>query len=151
MEVIDLAHKLAYAGSRSPVPFTTGPEFTNSVPGVPVLSSIRLFVPREQWSNENLFIVAREVCRILGGTAQFDIGFAVAGRTVYDPNRPASGDTARLTKLDANSSTVVLRVASEAGDALYEARFPRLQFEPAGSDQWRSVYAPGAVKDAVQP
>jgi hypothetical protein len=151
VEVIDLSHKLAYAGTRSPVPFTTGPEFTNSVPGVPVLSMIRLFVPRDQWSEENLLIAAREVCRVIGATAQFDIGFAVAGRTRYDPERAASGDTARLTKLDARDPRVVLRVAGATGDIAYEARFPRLEFERVGDDYWRSVYAPGGVKDPVQP
>ena len=151
MEVIDLSHKLAYAGTRSPVPFETGPEFTNSVPGVPVLSMLRLFIPRESWSTENLFIAAREVCRIIGSTSQFDIGFAVAGRTRYSPDRAASGDTARLTKLDAKDPRVVLRVAEAGGDVAYVARFPRLQFEPVGDDYWRSVYGPGAVKDPAQP
>jgi hypothetical protein len=150
MEVIDLSHKLAYAGTRSPVPFTTGPEFTNSVPGVPVLSMIRLFVPREHWSSENVRILAREVCRVAGSTAQFDIGFAVAGRTVYSAERAASGDTARLMKLDAKDPRVILRVAEAEGDVAYEARFPRLEFQRIGEDYWRAVYAPGAVKDPVQ-
>jgi hypothetical protein len=150
VEVIDLAHKLAYAGSRSPVPFVTGPEFTNSVPGVPVLSMLRLFVPRESWSRENILIAAREVCRIVGPTEQFDIGFAIAGRTAYDAERAASGDTARLMKLNANDSQVTLRIAGRSGDDLLIARFPRLQFEPAGEDYWRSVYGPGMVKNPVQ-
>jgi hypothetical protein len=147
MEVIDLAHKLAYAGTRSPVPFSTGPEFTNSIPGVPVLSTIRLFVPREHWSLENVKLAAREVCRVLGATAQFDVGLAVAGRTVYNAERTASGDTARLMKLNARDSKVVLRIAGAEGDTVHEATFPRLQFEETETDYWRSVYAPGAVKD----
>jgi hypothetical protein len=150
VEVIDLAHKLAYAGSRSPVPFTTGPEFTNAVPGVPVLSSIRLFVPRDHWSKDNLMVAAREVCRMIGPTAQFDIGFAVAGRTVYDADRAASGDTARLMKLDAYDAHVTLRIAGTSGDELYIATFPRLQFEPAGEDYWRDVYGPGLVKNPLE-
>lgn len=151
MEAVDLAHKLAYAGTRSPVPFTTGPEYVNAVPGVPVLSMIRLFVPREHWSQENLFVLAREVCRVLGGMAQFDIGFAVAGRTTYSPDRAASGDTARLLKLDATDPRVVLRVAGQTGDMTYEARYPALRFAPAGVDYWRTAYAPGAVKGPEQP
>ena len=145
-----MAHKLAYAGLRSQIPFTTGPEYTNAVPGVPVLSSLRLFVPRDHWSLENIMIAAREVCRVIGPTSQFDIGFAVAGRTVYNADRAASGDTARLMKLDANDAHVTLRVAGPIADELYTATFPRLQFEPAGEDYWRDVYGPGLVKNPLQ-
>jgi hypothetical protein len=151
MDIIDLAHKLAYAGTRSPVPFTTSPEYINSVPAVPVLSMIRLFVPRTSWSLENLKIAAREVCRVLGATSQFDIGFAVAGRTVYDAERAASGDTARLLKLAVADPHVVLRLAGAAGDIVLQATFPSLKFEEVGQDYWRALYAPGAVKDPASP
>jgi hypothetical protein len=150
LEAFDLARKLAYAGRRSPVPFRTGPEFTNSVPGVPVCAMIRLFVPREQWSENNLKTAAREVCRVLGPGSQFDIGFAVDGKTRYDANRPASGDTARLMKLDPGSRHVMLLIAGESADQAYQAEFPRLEFTPSGQDFWRASYAPGAVKDPVQ-
>jgi hypothetical protein len=150
LEAFDLARKLAYAGARSPVPFRTGPEFTNSVPGVPVCAMIRLFVPREHWSEDNVKTAAREVCRILGAASQFDIGFAVDGKTRYDANRPASGDTARLMKLDRGSRRVMLLVAGEIGDRAYQAEYPRLQFVPSGEDFWRASYAPGVVKDPVQ-
>ena len=77
MEAYDLSHKLAFAGRLSPVPFTTGPEFTNSVPAVPALSMVRIFVAPEDWSEENVFTVAREVARVLGPTEQFDIGIGI--------------------------------------------------------------------------
>lgn len=146
MEAYDLSHKLAYAGSRSPVPFSTGPEFTNSVPVVPVLSMLRIFVAPEDWSVENVKIIAREICRILGPTEQFDIGMTLAGRAIYGPNLPARGVIARLTKLDRNDPHVMLRVRDENGDQDWTARFPRLQFEPSGEDFWRSIVAPGLVK-----
>jgi hypothetical protein len=74
MEAYDLSHKLAYAGRLSPVPFVTGPEFTNSVPVVPVLAMLRIFVEPRNWSEENVKIIAREVARTLGSTEQFDVG-----------------------------------------------------------------------------
>jgi hypothetical protein len=151
LEAFDLARKLAYAGTRSPVPFRTGPEFTNSVPGVPVCSMIRLFVPREHWSLEKVQVAAKEVCRVLGSNSQFDVGFAVAGKMRYDADRPASGDTARLMKMDTHDRRVLLRIAGRVGDMTYQARFPQLSFEQTGEDFWRSLYAPGAVKDPAQP
>ena len=150
MDTYDLSHKLAYAGARSPVPFATGPEFTNSVAAVPVLAELRVFIPRENWSEENVFVAAREICRVLGPGAQFDIGITQAGKRIYSPDLPAAGDTARLTKLDADSPRVTLLMRSEIGDRAYVATFPRLQFEPAGEDEWRSVYSTGAVKETTQ-
>ncbi|HLJ67401.1 MAG TPA: hypothetical protein VKX16_08580 [Chloroflexota bacterium] len=150
MDTIDLAHKLAYAGARSPVPFTTRPEFTNSVPGVPVLAELRVFVPRDRWSEANVFLVAREMCRVLGAGAQFDIGITQAGQRIYDPDLPAAGDTARLMKLDAGDPRIVLLMRGEIEDRAFIARFPRLHFEAAGEDEWRSVYGPGAVKEPTQ-
>jgi hypothetical protein len=150
MEAYDLSHKLAYAGRRSPVPFTTGPEFTNSVPAVPVLSMLRIFLQPDQWSEENVMTVAREVARALGPTEQFDVGITVA-RNRYDPNIPAAGVTARLMKLDRNDPRLTLRIQEGLGDRVYTARFPRLQFEPSGDeDFWRAHFAPGAVKAASQ-
>lgn len=151
MEAYDLSHKLAYAGSHSPVPFRTGPEFTNSVPVVPVLSMLRIFVEPQDWSTENVKIIAREICRVLGPTEQFDIGMTLAGRPIYDPNLPARGVIARLTKLDRNNPHVLLRVRDENGDQDLVARFPRLQFEPSGEDFWRSIVAPGLIKLPSQP
>src|SRR4051794_38045801 len=110
MEAYDLAHKLAYAGRRSPVPFSTGPEYTNSVPGVPVLSMLRIFVQQDDWSEENVKAVAREVARVLGPTEQFDIGIALQDLHVYTPNSPAAGVTARLMKLDPKSRELTLRI-----------------------------------------
>jgi hypothetical protein len=151
MEAFDLAHKLAYAGSRCPVPFVTGPIYLNSVPAVPVCAQLRVFIERELWSDENIKIVAKELCRILGATGQFDIGLTLAGKKTYDENVSARGDTARLMKLDANKPQVVLFMEGRVGDRLFQARFPRLQFEQVeDDDSWRSVYAPGAVKHAQQ-
>ncbi len=152
MDSYDLSHKLAYAGRRSPVPFFTGPEYLNSVPGVPVLSMLRIFVPPELWSEENVKLVSKEICRVLGATAQFDIGITLAGTKKYDADRPASGDTARLLKMDANSPQVILRLrGGPSGDRAFEARYPRLLFTEAPGDTWREQYAPGAVKEAAQP
>jgi hypothetical protein len=150
MEPYDLSHKLSFAGRRSPVPFATGPEYLNSVPGVPVLSQLRVFIPRDLWNRDNVFVAAREICRVLGSTSQFDIGMTQAGTVQYDENRIAAGDTARLMKLDAESPRVVLLLRGSEGDRAYEARYPRLQFEEAGEDYWRSVYAPGATKVSTQ-
>jgi hypothetical protein len=146
MDTYDLSHKLEYAGRRSPVPFITGPEYTNSVPGVPVLSELRVFIPNEHWSRENAVTAAREICRVLGSASQFDIGMTVAGTQRYNASLSINGDTARLTKLNPESPEVSLRFISGDVDELLLARFPRLTFEPAGEDYWRSVYAPGAVK-----
>jgi hypothetical protein len=150
MEAFDLAHKLAYAGYRSPVPFITGPIYLNSVLAVPVCAQLRIFIDPKLWSEENLKIAAKEVCRVLGATSQFDIGMTLAGKKTYDENVSARGDTARLMKLEANEPRVVLYLEGRVGDILFEARFPRLQFEAIGDDSWRSVYAPGAVKHAQQ-
>jgi hypothetical protein len=148
MEAYDLSHKLAYAGRRSPVTFATGPEYTNAVPGVPVLAMLRIFVAREDWSLENVMAVAREVARVLGPTEQFDIGITQS-ENVYGPNVPAAGETARLIKLDPHGKEVLLRIgAGLTGDQVYAARFPRLAFELKGEDFWRSIYAPDAVKPA---
>lgn len=151
MEAYDLSHKLAYAGRLSPVPFITGPEFTNSVPAVPVLSMLRIFVSAEDWSEENIKTVAREVARVLGPTEQFDVGIARSNLRSYDPDTPASGVTARLIKLNPRQPDVVLRVSDGVGDRAYRARFPRLQFEPMGEDFWESIYDAGAVKASSQP
>lgn len=150
MDTYDLAHKLEYAGLRSPVPFVTGPEFINSVPGVPVLAEIRLFIPPEHWSRDHVLIVAREICRILGAGSQFDIGITVAGTRQYNSSLSINGDTARMTKLDPRSPDIVLRYASGDEDLVFAARFPKLRFEPRGEDFWRPVYAPAAVKTATQ-
>jgi hypothetical protein len=145
MEAYDLARKLAFTGARCPVPFTTGPEYTNSVPGVPVLSMLRIFVEPKNWSDENVKVVAREVARVLGPMEQFDVGITLTD-TIYGPGRPAAGDTARVMKLDRSSPRVVLQISGGEADEAFEAWFPRLQWEPLGEDFWRSAYAPGAVK-----
>lgn len=150
MEAYDLSHKLAYAGRRSPVPFTTGPEFTNSVPAVPVLSMLRIFIEADQWSEKNVMTVAREVARALGPTEQFDVGITL-NRQTFDPDTPAAAATARLMKLDRNDPRLVLRIRDGLDDRIYTAHFPRLQFEPTGEDSWEAVYAPGAVKLSSQP
>lgn len=150
MEAFDLAHKLAYAGPRSPVPFVTGPIYLNSILGVPVCAQLRIFIEREHWSVENLTVVAKEVCRVLGATSQFDIGFTVAGKKTYDEHASARGDTARLLKVEADAPRVLLFVEGRVGDTLFEAFFPRLQFAAIGDESWRAVYAPGAVKHAQQ-
>jgi len=151
MEAYDLSHKLSYAGRRSPIPFTTGPEFTNSVPAVPVLSMLRVFMSAEDWSEDNVKTVAREIARVLGSLEQFDIGITRSSLASYDPDTPASGITARLIKLDPTSPEMVLRIRDGVGDKAFRARFPRLQFEPMGEDFWQSLYAPGAVKPSSQP
>lgn len=149
MEAYDLARKLAYAGSRSPVPFTTGAEFTNSVPGVPVLSMLRIFVEPEEWSEGNVKIVAREISRILGATEQFDVGITRTS-TRYDANSPAAGTTARLMKLNAGDPQVTLRLRDGLVDHIYNARFPKLQFERAGEDTWSSTFTRDAAKTPSQ-
>jgi hypothetical protein len=150
MEAYDLSHKLAYAGRLSPVPFVTGPEFTNSVPVVPVLAMLRIFVEPQNWSEENVKIIAREVARALGPTEQYDIGITHTSN-VFAPNLPASNGTARLTKLDPSSPQVQLLIADVEGDRVFEARYPRLQFEPTTESFWRSIYDTGGVKLPSQP
>lgn len=152
MDAYDLSHKLAYAGAHSPVPFETGPQYLNSVPGVPVLSELRIFIHPEFWSVENVMKAAREICRVLGPGAQFDIGMTLSGTPIYDAQRQAAGNIARLLKLNPDEPRVVLRLRVDEGDAVYEARFPRLQFERVGEgeDYWRSVYGPAVVKPATQ-
>ena len=147
MEAYDLSHKLAYAGSHSPVPFTTGPEFTNSVPAVPVLSMLRIFIAPDQWSESNVKIVAREVARVLGPSQQFDVGLTLT-RQEYDPNLPASGVTARLIKLNPDDPRMLLRIQQGTVEQVYAARFPRLQFEPIDQDFWHSLSTPGAAQTA---
>lgn len=150
MEAFDLAHKLEYAGNRSPIPFVTGPLYLNSVPGVPVCAQLRVFIDPNLWSEEHLKIVSKEICRVLGATSQFDIGMTLSGKKTYDEHVSARGDTARLIKLDAAEPRVQLFIEGRVGDMLFEAQFPRLQFELLGEDSWRSAYAPGAVKHAQQ-
>ncbi|HEX8918102.1 MAG TPA: hypothetical protein VF898_06345 [Chloroflexota bacterium] len=149
MEAYDLARKLAYAGRRCTVPFMTGPEYTNGVPGVPVLSMLRIFLEPDQWSEENVQKVAREIARVLGPTEQFDVGITLSTHA-YGPDVAAAGLTARLMKLNPNDATVLLRVSQGIGDRVYRARFPRLQFEDAGEDFWQSIYAPESIKLSSQ-
>ncbi len=150
MEAYDLSHKLAFAGRLSPVPFVTGPEFTNSVPVVPVLAMLRIFVEPQNWSEENVKIIAREVARTLGASEQFDIGITHTSK-VYGPNIPASNATARLTKLDPRAPVLQLLISDGDGDRVFEARYPRLQFEPATESYWRTGYDTAAVKLPSQP
>jgi hypothetical protein len=149
MDPYDLSHKLAYLGRLCPVPFVTGPDFTNSVPAVPVLSTVRIFVEPENWSDENVHIIAREICRVLGPTEQYDIGITHTN-TVYSPDIPASGNVARIIKLDRNSSRVVLLIRDGDGDRAFEAKYPRLQFEPSSETFWRSIYDTAAVSISQQ-
>lgn len=150
MDSYDLSYKLSYAGRRSPIPFITGPEFTNSVPGVPVLAALRIFIQPHDWSTDNVITAAREICRVLGATSQFDIGMTLAGTASYEANRAAAGNIARLTKLDPDNAGVELRLKGDEGDQLFQARFPRLQFQAAGEDYWRSIYATGAIKPSAE-
>lgn len=150
MEAYDLSHKLSFLGRHCAVPFITGPEFTNAVPGVPVLSSVRIFIEPSLWSQENILTIAREIAQNLGPTEQFDVGMVLSQHKVYDPHTTASGNTARLMKLDRHDATVYLRLSDGNGDTVYRARYPRLQFEQVGEDFWRSIYAQGAVKHASQ-
>jgi hypothetical protein len=151
LEPYDMAHKLAFAGARSPVAFTTGPEYTNSVPGVPVLSMLRVFIDPADWNLENVLIAAKEICRVLGSTSQFDVGLTVGGKAVYSADLPAAARTARLMKLEAVDPRVKLYFRRPEGDAVYVARFPRLKFEESGEEFWQALYAPGAVKEPTQP
>ncbi|MGH2447339.1 MAG: hypothetical protein ACRDFS_01865 [Chloroflexota bacterium] len=150
MEAYDLSHKLALAGRHASVPFSTGPEYTNSVPGVPVLAMVRIFIAPEAWSEENVLRVGREISLLLGPTEQFDVGMTLASKTVYDPKTSAFGVTARLTKLDPNDPHVFLRITEGNGDRVYAAVFPGLKFEPSGQDFWRSIEAPGSVKQSAE-
>jgi hypothetical protein len=150
VEAYDLAHKLAFTGRHSPVPFTTGPEYTNSVPGVPVLSMLRIFILPEHWSRENVKTVAREVARVLGPGEQFDIGITLAEHA-YDPNTPATGMIARLMKLNPNDPHVTLLIKEGLEDQVFRARYPRLQWEEHGEDFWQSIYAPATVKPSSLP
>jgi hypothetical protein len=151
LEPYDVAHKLAYAGARSPVRFTTGPQYTNSVPDVPVLAMLRVFIDPADWSLDNVQIAAKEICRVMGSTGQFDIGMTVGGRMVYDADLPIAANTARLMKMDPNGADVRLYFRGPTGDIVYVARFPRLRFEEAGEDFWEALYATGAVKEPTQP
>lgn len=150
MDAYDLSYKLAYAGKLSPVPFRTGPEFTNSVPGVPVLSMLRIFLEPDQWSEENVMTVAREVARVMGPLEQYDVGITRTHNT-YAPDVPASGNVARLIKLDRDVPRVVLLIDDGNGDRAYEARYPRLEFERSGETFWQSIYDASAVKLPSQP
>lgn len=145
MDAYDLSHKLAFIGRRFPVPFRTGPEYTNSVSGVPVLSLVRIFVEPVHWSEENLKLIAGEIARTLGPTKAYDVGITHT-QTVYSPDIPASGNVARLMKLDADSPRVTLLIRDGTGDRAFEASYPRLQFEPTGVDFWRAIYDTSAVK-----
>ncbi|MGI8824785.1 MAG: hypothetical protein ACR2JC_03915 [Chloroflexota bacterium] len=151
MEAYDLSHKLAYAGRRCPIPFTTGPDYMNAVPGLPVLAMLRIFVEAGHWSEDNIKLVAREIAGILGPSEQFDIGMTLADNRTYDPDTPASADTARLMKLNPHDPHVILRFSRGIGDTIFRARFPRLIFEPVGEDLWRSIFAPDSLKIASQP
>lgn len=148
MDTYDLSHKLAYAGARSPIPFITGPEYTNSVSGVPVLSELRIFIQPEQWTEENVKLVAREISRVLGATSQFDIGITIAGVRHYSSTLSVAGSVARLSKMDPDDPTVSLRYRHGAGDELYQARFPSLRFDVVDEHFWQEHFAPGAVKSA---
>jgi hypothetical protein len=117
---------------------------------VPVLAELRIFIAPEDWSEENITVVAREICRVLGPLAQLDIGMTLAGAPTYEATRSAAGNVARLMKLDPSDPTVTLRYRDGAGDRLFQARFPRLHFEPAGEDYWRAEYSTGAVKVPTQ-
>jgi hypothetical protein len=150
VEAYDLSLKLAYAGARSPIPFTTGPEYTNSVPGVPVLAMLRIFLTPDTWSEENVLTVAREVARILGPAEQFDIGITLT-QQAYDANLPATGVAARLMKLDPRDPHLILRIADETSDKVYGAQFPRLQFERLPDDSWRPEFTPRAVRLPTRP
>jgi hypothetical protein len=119
------------------------------VPGVPVLSMLRIFLEPKHWSEENVATVAREICRVLGATSRFDIGITLT-TTFYDPNRAAAAATARLMKMQEDDPSVALRISDELGDRVFVARFPRLAWEPSGEDFWQSAYAPGAVKVSSQ-
>src|SRR5579859_4047614 len=138
MEAFDLAHKLAYAGNRSPVPFVTGPIYLNSVPAVPVCAQLRVFIKQSLWSAENVKIAAKEICRVMGATSQFDVGMTLAGKKSYDANVSARGDTARLMKLKTDDPEVILFLEGRVGDMLFGASFPRLHFDPIGEDSWSS-------------
>jgi hypothetical protein len=150
MEAYDLARKLAYAGARSPIPFTTGAEFTNSVPGVPVLSMLRIFVEPDNWTEDNVKTIAREIARVLGATEQFDVGITRTSNP-YDADSPAAGVTARLMKLDARDPHLILRLRDGTVDHIYKARFPKLRFEPAGEDSWGSTFTRDAADAPSQP
>ncbi|HZU12616.1 MAG TPA: hypothetical protein VFB58_07225 [Chloroflexota bacterium] len=145
MDSYDLSHKLAYIGRLSPIPFATGPEYTNSVPGVPVLSMVRIFVEPANWSDANMRTIAREIARVLGPGEQFDIGITHTS-TIYRPDLPAAGNVARMIKLDPDEPRVVLLIRDENGDRAFQAFYPRLRFEPIETDFWRSIYDIGAVK-----
>lgn len=150
MDAYDLSHKLAYAGRRSPVPFMTGPEYTNSVPGVPVLAELRIFIQPEDWSVANVLLVSREICRILGAMTRFDIGMTLAGTAIYDAGRSAAGNIARLMKMETRDPRVVLRLQHGGGDVLYQARFPQLRFEQSVVDDWRASYGASALKPPTE-
>jgi hypothetical protein len=150
VDTYDLAHKLEYAGRRSPVPFITGPEYTNSVPGVPVLSELRVFIPHEHWSEENVLVAAKEICRVLGTSSQFDIGLTLAGARIYGLAVSIQGNTARLTKLNPDDRGVTLRYRSQDADRVYHAEYPRLRFLPADQNLEPSNHAASAVETATQ-
>ncbi|GAC1402852.1 MAG: hypothetical protein NVSMB52_16790 [Chloroflexota bacterium] len=150
MDTYDLSHKLSYTGMRCTVLFSTGPQFINSVPGVPVLSEVRIFIDQTDWTIANLFTISREICRVLGATSQFDIGMTMAGVAQYTAARAAAGNLARMTKMDPEGRRVLLRVSDGDGDQVFEARYPRLTFQETGDDFWQAQYSSGAVKPTSQ-
>ncbi len=133
MEAFDMARKLEFAGRYSTIPFKASPIYITSQLAAPELSSCRVFVPLQHWTQEGVMDVAREIASTLGPTEQFDIGLAPEES---DPNRPGaakSGEPARLTKIDPQSPLLVLRL----GDSTWKTNYPRLEFEAIGRDEWR--------------
>lgn len=147
MEAFDMARKLEFSGRYSAVPFTASPVYITSQIAAPELSSCRVFIPLEHWTQEGVMDVAREVAATLGPSEQFDIGIAPEESHPEEPGAARSGEPGRLTKIDPESALLVLRLEKST----WKAAYPRLDFEPIGYAEWRQHLDRGiAVNPAAQ-
>lgn len=128
-----MARKLAFAGSHSTTPFKASPVYITSQIAAPELSSCRVFIPLQYWTQDGIMDVAREIASTLGPSEQFDVGIAPDENDPDGPGAARSGEPARVTKIDPQSSLLVLRLPSST----WKANYPRLDFEAIGPDEWR--------------
>ena len=145
MEAFDMARKLSLAGKYGSPPFTASPIYITSQIGAPELSSCRVFVPLQHWTEEGVMDVAREIASILGPFEQFDIGIAPLESAAAGPGAGRSGEPGRLTKIDPRSPVVVLRLQDDS----WKAEYPRLAFTSIGRDEWRRHLDRGVAVDPV--
>jgi len=138
-----MAHKLSLAGQYSSPPFKASPVYITSQIGAPELSSCRVFIPLQFWTQEGVMDAAREIASTLGPLEQFDVGIAPDENDPSGPGAARSGEPGRLTKIDPRSPVIALRL----DDSTWKAAYPRLSFEPIGRDEWRRHVDRGIAVD----